>query len=65
MFLSTARVFYHLDPASHLEDWKHKREESLNRLADTVRASLDLEKIFQWVGFTYAPRSAAGKEAQQ
>jgi adenosylcobyric acid synthase len=61
-FLTAARAFYGLAPAIHLEDWKQKREASLNRLADSVRASLDLEKIFAWVGLTYAPRSAVSNE---
>ena len=56
-FLSAVRAFYKLAPTPHMEDWKRKREESLNRLADTVRESLDLAKIFAWVGFTYAPVS--------
>jgi adenosylcobyric acid synthase len=63
-FLSTARAFYHLAPAIHLEDWKRKREESLNRLADTVRASLDLEKIFAWANLTYEPRSVENEEVR-
>jgi adenosylcobyric acid synthase len=60
-FLISARAFYNLTPASHLEDWKRQREESLNRLADAVRASLDLREIFSWAGLTYAPRSAEGE----
>jgi len=36
----------------------------LNRLADTVRASLDLEKIFAWANLIYEPRSSASKEAR-
>jgi adenosylcobyric acid synthase len=63
-FLTAARAFYGLTPAVHLEDWKRKREESLNRLADTVRASLDLEKIFSWAGLTYAPRAAESEEVR-
>jgi adenosylcobyric acid synthase len=63
-FLGAARAFYHLAPANHFEDWKRKREESLNRLADTVRASLDLEKIFAWASLIYEPRSGASKEVR-
>jgi adenosylcobyric acid synthase len=63
-FLTAARSFYHLAPAIHLENWKRKREESLNRLADTVRASLDLEKIFSWAGLTYAPPSTGSEEVR-
>jgi adenosylcobyric acid synthase len=63
-FLTAARAFYDLAPAIHLEDWKRKREESLNRLADTVRASVDLEKIFAWANLIYEPRSAASEEVR-
>jgi len=52
-FIAAARAFYDLTPADTLDDWKQKREESLNRLADTVRASLDMAKIFAWAGVTY------------
>jgi len=63
-FLAAARAFYHLAAADHLEDWKQKREASLDRLADTVRASLDLTQIFAWVGLPYGPRPQSGREAQ-
>lgn len=63
--IASARAFYKLTPASHLDNWKLKREESLNRLADTVRASLDLSKIFAWVGLSYAPRPQNNEAAQQ
>jgi adenosylcobyric acid synthase len=62
-FLTAARSFYNLAPAIHFEDWKRKREESLNRLADTVRASLDMKKIFSLAGLTYRPQSIESKEA--
>jgi adenosylcobyric acid synthase len=64
-FLAAARAFYELTPATHLEDWKRKREASLNRLADTVRASLDLEKIFKWAGLTYNAQHAGSKEVRR
>ncbi len=63
-FLASARAYYGLSPAIHLEGWKQKREESLNRLADAVRASLDLEKIFAWVGLTCGARSSGSTEAR-
>jgi adenosylcobyric acid synthase len=63
-FLTAARSFYNLAPATHLEDWKRKREESLNRLADTVRASLDLAKIFSWAGLMYVPQSVGSEEVR-
>jgi adenosylcobyric acid synthase len=55
LFISSARVFFKLAPATRLDNWKLKREESLNRLADAVRASVDLSKIFAWVGLSYEP----------
>ena len=64
-FLASTRAFYGLAPAINVEDWKRKREESLNRLADTVRASLDLEQIFAWAGLTYAPQPAASSAAHE
>ena len=52
-FLACARAFYHLAPAIEFERWKQKREASLDRLADTVRASVDLPQLFAWVGLDY------------
>ena len=52
-FLSAARSFHQLAPLSHFENWRQKREDSFNRLANTVRKSLDLTRIFDWVGLTY------------
>ncbi|MEI9979406.1 MAG: cobyric acid synthase [Edaphobacter sp.] len=63
-FLTAARAYYNLAPAIRLEDWKRRRKESLNRLSDTVRSSLDLEKIFTWAGLSYEARSAGSVEAR-
>ncbi len=52
-FLAAARAFYRLAPASQFDNWQHNREASLNRLANAVRSSLDMSKIFSWVGLTY------------
>lgn len=52
-FLAAARSFYQLAPVNGLENWKQKREDSFNRLADAVRESLDLPRIFDWVGISY------------
>jgi adenosylcobyric acid synthase len=52
-FIAAGRAFHHLAPASTLESWRERREESLQRLADTVRKSVDLERIFEWVGYSY------------
>jgi adenosylcobyric acid synthase len=56
-FLIAARAFHGLNTANHLNNWKHEREASLNRLTDAVRAALDIPKLFGWVGLTYASRS--------
>lgn len=54
-FLAAARSFHQLAPVSHFGNWAQKREESFNQLADTVRESLDLTRIFKWVGLRYKP----------
>ena len=56
-FVACARAFYHLAPAVEFERWKQKREASLNRLADAVRASIDLPQLFAWVGLDYEVQS--------
>jgi adenosylcobyric acid synthase len=58
-FLTAARKFHGLTPAPVMDNWKSKREESLNRLANTVRASLEMERIFSWVGLPYDRSSPA------
>jgi adenosylcobyric acid synthase len=55
-FITAARHFHHLAPAARFENWKQKREQSFDRLADTVRESLDLPRIFDWVGLEYGSR---------
>jgi len=52
-FLAAARSFHQLAPVVCFENWRQKREDSFNRLADTVRESLDLPRIFDWVGLPY------------
>ena len=54
-FITAARSFHHLAPASGFENWNQKREDSFIRLAKTVRESLDLSRIFDWVGLKYDP----------
>jgi adenosylcobyric acid synthase len=56
-FLAAARAFYKLTPAQSLNNWKQQREDSLNRLTDTVRASLDMPRLFATIGLTYDPHS--------
>jgi adenosylcobyric acid synthase len=57
MFITTARAFLHLAPATSFDNWKEKREDSLNRLADTVREALDIPQILSWIGLAYHPKS--------
>jgi adenosylcobyric acid synthase len=59
-FIAAARTFHHLAPAPSYGNWKQRREESFNRLADTVRESLDLPRIFDWVGLTYKRQDRTG-----
>jgi adenosylcobyric acid synthase len=62
-FLASARAFYNLSPATHMENWQQKREDSLNRLADAVRASLDMPRLFSWAGLTYnAPSTEESRQ---
>jgi adenosylcobyric acid synthase len=56
-FITAARAFLDLAPASSFDSWKQKREDSLNRLADAVRESLDIPQILSWVGLAYHPKS--------
>ena len=54
-FIAAARSFQHLAPANSFENWRQKREDSFERLAQVVRASVDLPRIFDWVGLKYNP----------
>jgi adenosylcobyric acid synthase len=55
-FLGAARGFHKLSPRPDVANWSKRREESLDRLADALRASLDLPKIFSWSGLPYKPQ---------
>jgi adenosylcobyric acid synthase len=52
-FVTAARTFRKLAPPSVLNPWKAQREESLDRLALQVSRSLDMQRIFSWVGVEY------------
>jgi adenosylcobyric acid synthase len=52
-FIAAAREFHGLLPANELNNWREKRNESLNRLATAVQQSLDMPRIFSWVGLPY------------
>ncbi len=56
-FIAAARAFHRLTPAAVWNQWKEKREDSLNRLADAVRQSVDMPQIFGWAGLAYRPSS--------
>jgi adenosylcobyric acid synthase len=59
-FLSAARAFRKLDSLVVVNQWRQKREEALNRLADTVRRSLDMASVFAWAGLRYETRGCDG-----
>jgi adenosylcobyric acid synthase len=52
-FLTAARSFAKLAPPSAFNPWTKQREESLDRLARQVSTSLDMRRIFSWVGLKY------------
>ena len=52
-FIHAARRFCHLVPPTKLNAWGSKRQESFDRLTNTVRESVDLSRIFGWVGLRY------------
>jgi adenosylcobyric acid synthase len=52
-FVSVARTLRGLTPAAAWNPWKAQRAESLDRLAQAVRESLDMRQIFAWAGLTY------------
>jgi adenosylcobyric acid synthase len=52
-FLTAARSFCKLATPSELNPWKAQREESLNRLSRQVSQSLNMQRIFSWVGMKY------------
>jgi adenosylcobyric acid synthase len=56
-FIAAAREFHHLTSALELNNWRSSREESLNRLANVVSESLDMPRIFEWVGLRFQPAS--------
>jgi adenosylcobyric acid synthase len=58
-FIGAARAFCHLTPAGELNDWASKRKDSFDRLASAVSESLDIEKIFAWVGLSYKRTAVA------
>lgn len=57
-FIASARTFHALAVARVLAPWRELREASLDRLAGTVRQSLDMAQIFSWVGLDYCPEPA-------
>jgi adenosylcobyric acid synthase len=60
--LAAARAFHRLAPRTDFQNWKAKREASLNRLADEVETALDMPSIFAMVGCTYSPTRLTGQE---
>ena len=60
-FLNAARGFYQLSPSPDVANWSQRREQSLDRLADTLRASLDISRIFEWSGLPYRSQYSQGQ----
>ena len=56
-FITAARASLHLTPATSFDKWKQKREDSLNRLAEAVRESLDISQILSWLDLSYRSES--------
>jgi adenosylcobyric acid synthase len=52
-FIRATRAFHKLTAPVELILWKQLREESLDKLAQEVSKTLDMRKIFSWVGLTY------------
>jgi adenosylcobyric acid synthase len=52
-FVTATRSFCKLSSPSVLNPWKAQREESLDRLARQVSQSLDMQRMFDWVGMKY------------
>jgi adenosylcobyric acid synthase len=48
-----ARSFYQLALPSVLTPWNLQRKESLDRLAQEVSKTLDMDRIFAWAGLSY------------
>ena len=59
-FIEAARIYYQLASAAELNNWGLSRQESLDRLANAVSQSLDMPKIFEWVGLRYQIRHVRG-----
>ncbi len=60
IFIDAARAYFHLNPATEFNHWESQRQESLDRLASVVSQSLDMQKIFEWVGLRYRNQPARG-----
>jgi adenosylcobyric acid synthase len=52
-FVTIARAFHHLTAPSALNRWALQRKTSLDRLARQVSASLDMHRLFSWMGLSY------------
>jgi adenosylcobyric acid synthase len=52
-FVRAACGYYRLTPGQNLAFLQESKERDLDRLAETVRRTIDLEAIFHWIGFAY------------
>ncbi|HEY4046872.1 MAG TPA: cobyric acid synthase [Acidobacteriaceae bacterium] len=55
-FLRAAFEFFQLNSPPHLIAFRGRKERELERLAQTVRETVDLDTIFSWVGLTQGKR---------
>jgi adenosylcobyric acid synthase len=56
-FIAAARSFHHLAPTNRFENWRQKREQSFDRLASAAGESLDLPRLFSWLGLKYGSQA--------
>lgn len=54
LFITSARAFHRLTEVRALQNWKKKREASIDHLAAEVSKALDMPTLFSWVGQTYS-----------
>jgi adenosylcobyric acid synthase len=65
-FIHAARKLCNLAEVTEFSDWGAKRRESFDRLAGTVGESLDLSRIFEWVGLRYhSPARGMSREVPE
>ena len=59
LFLRNARAFHRLASARDLRAWRLEREMAMDAWAAHVERSLDMRRLFGWVGIDYRPERGA------